>query len=78
MDCHPHINSLSEVLLRERFPYLVFPQAHGDLHSHVRLRKRLRENKCYEMVIIWPLRNLGVNTCIGFGWLKVGSGGRSL
>lgn len=43
VDSHPHINSLHEVLLGERFLYLVFPPAHGDLHSHVRLRKRLRE-----------------------------------
>jgi tribbles-like protein len=43
VDAHPHINSLHEVLLGERFLYLVFPPAHGDLHSHVRLRKRLRE-----------------------------------
>ena len=45
VDCHPHINSLHEVLLGERFLYLVFPPAHGDLHSHVRLRKRLRESE---------------------------------
>lgn len=45
VDCHPHINSLHEVLLGERFLYLVFPTAHGDLHSHVRLRKRLRESE---------------------------------
>lgn len=43
VDSHPHINSLHEVLLGEQFLYLVFPPAHGDLHSHVRLRKRLRE-----------------------------------
>ncbi|PSN29046.1 hypothetical protein C0J52_26529 [Blattella germanica] len=43
VDSHPHINSVHEVLLGERFLYLVFPPAHGDLHSHVRLRKRLRE-----------------------------------
>jgi tribbles-like protein len=43
MDAHPHVNSLHEVLLGQRFLYLVFPPAHGDLHSYVRLRKRLRE-----------------------------------
>ncbi|XP_023703515.1 tribbles homolog 2 [Cryptotermes secundus] len=43
MDAHPHVNALREVLLGKRFLYLVFPPAHGDLHSYVRLRKRLRE-----------------------------------
>lgn len=43
LDCHPHINSLHEVLLGDKLMYLVFPPSHGDLHSHVRHRKRLRE-----------------------------------
>lgn len=43
LDCHPHINSFHEVLLGEKHMYLVFPPSHGDLHSHVRLSKRLRE-----------------------------------
>jgi len=43
LDCHPHVNSLHEVLLGDKLMYLVFPPSHGDLHSHVRHRKRLRE-----------------------------------
>lgn len=44
MDGHPHVNSLREVLLGDKLLYLVFPPSKGgDLHSHVRLRKRLRE-----------------------------------
>ncbi|XP_067007627.1 tribbles homolog 2 [Anabrus simplex] len=45
VDAHPHINCLHEVLLGERYLYLVFPPAHGDLHSYVRQRKRLRESE---------------------------------
>lgn len=43
LDCHPHVNSLHEVLLGDKLMYLMFPPSHGDLHSHVRHRKRLRE-----------------------------------
>nr|CAD7392566.1 unnamed protein product [Timema cristinae] len=43
VDSHPFINSLHEVLTGQHNMYLVFPRSHGDLHSHVRLRKRLRE-----------------------------------
>lgn len=44
MDGHPHVNSLREVLLGDKLLYLVFPPSKGgDLHSHVRFRKRLRE-----------------------------------
>jgi len=43
LDQHPHVNSLHEVLLGDQLVYLVFPPSHGDLHSHVRQRRRLRE-----------------------------------
>lgn len=45
VDGHPHLNSLKEVLLGARHMYLIFPAAHGDLHTHVRTRKRLRESE---------------------------------
>lgn len=45
LDCHPRISSLHEVLVGNRYLYLVFPKAHGDLHSYVRSRKRLRESE---------------------------------
>lgn len=43
LDAQPHVNPLHEVLVGDKHTYLVFPRAHGDLHSHVRARKRLRE-----------------------------------
>ncbi|CAG9813924.1 unnamed protein product [Phaedon cochleariae] len=45
LDFHPRVSSLHEVLARHRYLYLVFPKAHGDLHSYVRQRKRLRESE---------------------------------
>lgn len=45
LDGHPRINPLHEVVLGEEYMYLVFPGSSGDLHSHVRSRKRLRETE---------------------------------
>ncbi|KAL1124638.1 hypothetical protein AAG570_001262 [Ranatra chinensis] len=45
LDQHPHINSVREVLMGDEYMYLVFPASFGDLHSHVRQRKRLRESE---------------------------------
>ncbi|KAJ8967692.1 hypothetical protein NQ314_002682 [Rhamnusium bicolor] len=45
LDFHPRVSSLHEVIARNRYLYLVFPKAHGDLHSYVRSRKRLRESE---------------------------------
>ncbi|KAH1014194.1 hypothetical protein HUJ04_003074 [Dendroctonus ponderosae] len=45
MDSQPLIQSLHEVVVGQRYLYLVFPKAHGDLHSYVRQRKRLRESE---------------------------------
>ncbi|XP_017769993.1 PREDICTED: tribbles homolog 2 [Nicrophorus vespilloides] len=45
LDSHPRISSLHEVFICDRHLYLVFPRAHGDLHSYVRSRKRLRESE---------------------------------
>jgi serine/threonine protein kinase len=36
---------LHEVVVGNRYLYLVYPKAHGDLHSYVRSRKRLRESE---------------------------------
>ncbi|XP_065163714.1 tribbles homolog 2 [Atheta coriaria] len=49
LDSHPRISSLHEVLVCNRHMYLVFPRSHGDLHSHVRTRKRLRESEAKKM-----------------------------
>lgn len=43
LDSEPHVSSLHEVLLGDRYLYLVFPRSHGDLHSYVRQRRRIRE-----------------------------------
>lgn len=45
LDSHARIQSLHEVVVGNRYLYLVFPNAHGDLHSYVRHRKRLRESE---------------------------------
>ncbi|XP_063239835.1 tribbles homolog 2 [Bacillus rossius redtenbacheri] len=43
LDAHPHVSSLHEVLHGRGRMCLVFPVSHGDLHSHVRACRRLRE-----------------------------------
>ncbi|XP_014247716.1 tribbles homolog 2 [Cimex lectularius] len=45
LDGHPRINPLHEVVLGNENMYLVFPSSYGDLHTHVRLKKRLRESE---------------------------------
>ncbi|KAL1491227.1 hypothetical protein ABEB36_011856 [Hypothenemus hampei] len=45
LDSAPSVQSLHEVVVGQRYLYLVFPNAHGDLHSYVRQRKRLRESE---------------------------------
>lgn len=49
LDSHPHINTLHEVILGEKFLYLIFPPSHGDLHSYVRQRKRLKETEARKL-----------------------------
>ncbi|XKL68371.1 hypothetical protein PGB90_003862 [Kerria lacca] len=48
-DSHPHINTLHEVILGDKFLYLLFPPSHGDLHSYVRQRKRLKETEAKKL-----------------------------
>lgn len=45
VDGHPSLNSVREVMLDSKHTYLIFPPAHGDLHTHVRTRRRLRESE---------------------------------
>ncbi|KAF7269415.1 hypothetical protein GWI33_017565 [Rhynchophorus ferrugineus] len=49
LDSHPRVQSLHEVVVGNRYLYLVFPKAHGDLHSYVRHRKRLRESEAKKL-----------------------------
>ncbi|XP_049775663.1 tribbles homolog 2 [Schistocerca cancellata] len=51
LDEHPHVNRTREVVLGPSFLYLVFPKAHGDLHSYVRTRKRLREHEARQLFL---------------------------
>ncbi|XP_055637769.1 tribbles homolog 2-like [Toxorhynchites rutilus septentrionalis] len=43
LDGHPHVNYLHKVIQGSNQTYLFFAPSQGDLHSHVRIRKRLRE-----------------------------------
>lgn len=43
LDGHPHVNFLHKVIQGNNQTYLFFAPSQGDLHSHVRVRKRLRE-----------------------------------
>jgi len=43
VDGHPFINPIQEVVVGDKNVYLMFPPCHGDLHSYVRTRRRLRE-----------------------------------
>ncbi|XP_055710161.1 tribbles homolog 2-like [Phlebotomus papatasi] len=43
LDGHPHINPLQKVIQGSNQTYLFFTPSQGDLHSYVRVRKRLRE-----------------------------------
>lgn len=43
LDGHPHINPLQKVIQASKQTHLLFNPSQGDLHSYVRVRKRLRE-----------------------------------
>lgn len=43
VDGHAHINPLQEVIVGDKYSYLLFPPCSTDLHSYVRTRRRLRE-----------------------------------
>ncbi|KAL7039929.1 hypothetical protein ACKWTF_000182 [Chironomus riparius] len=45
LDGHPNVNFLEKVIQNSTQSYLFFEPSQGDLHSHVRVRKRLRENE---------------------------------
>lgn len=45
LDGHPNVNYLEKVIQNSAQSYLFFEPSQGDLHSHVRVRKRLRENE---------------------------------
>lgn len=43
LEGHPHVNPLHKVIQDNNKTYLLFNPSEGDLHSYVRVRKRLRE-----------------------------------
>ncbi|CAO1360410.1 unnamed protein product [Diamesa hyperborea] len=45
LDGHQNVNFLEQVIQSTNLSYLFFEPSLGDLHSHVRVRKRLRENE---------------------------------
>ncbi|CAO1367145.1 unnamed protein product [Diamesa tonsa] len=45
LDGHPNVNFLEKVIQSTNQSYLFFEPSQSDLHSHVRVRKRLRENE---------------------------------
>lgn len=49
VDSHEHINEITEVLVGSRHSYIFFPRSYGDLHSHVRMRRRLREHEAMRL-----------------------------
>ncbi|XP_023022995.1 tribbles [Leptinotarsa decemlineata] len=49
LDFHPRVSSIHEVISKNSHMYLVFPKPHGDLHSYVRTRKRLRESEAKKL-----------------------------
>lgn len=45
VDAHDNISSISEIILGETKAYVFFEHHHGDLHSYVRQKKKLREEE---------------------------------
>lgn len=43
---HDNLNKIVEVLLGEDQAYVIFEPCFGDLHSHVRSKRRLKEQEC--------------------------------
>lgn len=42
---HPRINHVEEVLQGHTQAYVIFPTTHGDMHSYVRRKRKLRERE---------------------------------
>lgn len=47
--CHDHINEVEEVLLGETQVYIFFAKHHGDLHSYVRDKRKLKESEAIKI-----------------------------
>jgi serine/threonine protein kinase len=49
VDDHPCVARSREIILGQSKAYILFPKGHGDLHSYVREKKRLREGEAREL-----------------------------
>lgn len=49
LDGHQHINPLRKVIQATKLTYLLFSPSQGDLHSYVRIRKRLKESEARKL-----------------------------
>eukprot|EP00918_Siedleckia_nematoides_P083676 GHVU01183430.1.p1 GENE.GHVU01183430.1~~GHVU01183430.1.p1 ORF type:complete len:341 (-),score=15.66 GHVU01183430.1:2122-3144(-) len=49
VDAHEHICSIEEIILGETKAYVFFQKGHGDLHSYVRTKRKLRESEAIEL-----------------------------
>jgi len=46
---HESINKIAEILVSESYAYVFFERSYGDLHSHVRTRRRLKEEEASKL-----------------------------
>ena len=46
---HENLNKIVEVVLGEDQAYIIFEPSFGDLHSHVRSKRRLKEQECCKL-----------------------------
>ena len=45
MEPHDHLSDVEEIVLGSSSAYAIFKKGHGDLHSYVRNKRRLRESE---------------------------------
>ncbi|XP_002168449.1 tribbles homolog 2 [Hydra vulgaris] len=46
---HENINTINEVVINERYAYVMFEKSFGDLHSYIRLKKKLKEEETHRL-----------------------------
>lgn len=46
---HESINKIAEILVSDSYAYVFFERSYGDLHSHVRTRRRLKEEEASKL-----------------------------
>lgn len=48
-DGHPNVVSIWEIVLGQNYAYIFFQRGHGDLHSYVREKKRLKQTEARDL-----------------------------